>query len=772
MELLELQTNLNFIWVMICAALVFFMQAGFMCLEAGLAAAKHSINVAIKNLADFVLAAILFWMVGFGLMFGHSHEGWFGWSDFFMHVDNHWELAFFVFQSVFVGTAATIDSGAIAGRAKFLTYLIISAIISAVIYPVFGHWAWGGLFYDQAGWLELRGFKDFAGSTVVHSVGGWMALVGVIVVGPRIGKYDENGKARKLAPHSMTMAVLGAFILFFGWFGFNCGSTLEASSDIAPVAINTVLAACFSCVSASVISWMFSPLKRPEVEMVTNGLLAGLVAITAGCAFVDTSGAMWIGLIAGVIVYVAAEFIEKVARFDDVVGAIAVHGICGAWGTLAVGFFILPEFLGDLTRWDQIEIQLIGIVACFVWTFGVGFIVVKTIDITTGGMRVSREDEIMGLNVAEHGFRMSHLDAIEAMHYITQTGDLTKRVDVEIGTEMGEVAITFNGMLDKIGEVIQVTQNIAQGDLTRTVEPKSDKDILGHSVHSMVESLRSFVNRVESVSTTLGSSMNELTESSRDLNLSNQDLSRSIQDVVDNVSQAMELTTHMDEKATQGAKSISKTTTDLEAICQFLKQLTKDIMMLGSGSEQISEFSSRIQKIAFQTNLLSLNASIEAARAGIHGKGFAVVADEVKVLSDSSGRAAYEITQLVEMIKRCTEEAMTGATQSEQANTELSEHTIGELNQSFGNISSAVSDMVSMMDKIQQATRAQDESSRTTQDAVSRIASIGEQMNESAQQLLDVLTFFQKGTSSAPIEVTDEPYDVMLEMEAPLALEV
>ena len=745
MEAAQLQTHLNFAWVMMCAALVFFMQAGFMCLEAGLAAAKHSINVAIKNLADFVVAAILFWMLGFGIMFGPSQDGLFGWGEFFISVDDPWKLAFFVFQAVFVGTAATIDSGAIAGRAKFRTYLIISAIISVLIYPVFGHWAWGGLFHEQAGWLEAMGFKDFAGSTVVHSVGGWMALVGVIIVGPRIGKFKADGTPRKLAPHNMTLAVLGAFILFFGWFGFNAGSTLEVTPDIAPITMNTMLAACFACASASALSWATSPLKRPEVEMITNGLLGGLVAITAGCAFVDTTGAMWIGLGAGGIVFVAIEAMEKVFRLDDVVGAVAVHGFCGAWGTLAVGFFILPVHLGELSRWDQILVQGLGVLTCFVWTFGVGFVVVKLIDLTTGGMRVSKEDELAGLNVAEHGFRMSHLDAIEAMHYITETGDLSRRVEVEIGTEMGDVAVTFNTMLDKIEDVAKVTGNIAQGDLSATVQPKSKDDLLGNSVNNMVQSLRGFVDRIDSVSSGLSTSVESLDASGNALFASNRELSASIDEVVGSVASAMQMVDVMTTHAEEGSGSVHRTTADLGAIGELLKELATNINILVQGSGQIGEFTDRISQIASQTNLLALNAAIEAARAGSDGRGFSVVADEVKKLSESSGQAAHEIVMLVDEIQRHTASAMKGAEQGEASSKALTENTVRLLSESFEKISSSVFKMVSMMQSIEAATQRQNQSSKMAEAAVEGMAEIGVKMRQGAEQLLEVLTFFKCG---------------------------
>ncbi len=226
-QLAALQVNLNYVWILASAALVFLMQGGFLCLEAGMSQAKHSINVAVKNVADFVMAVTAFWVLGFAVMFGKSYNSLLGTSDFLISVDDPWRTVFFVFQAVFVGTAATIVAGAVAGRTRFSSYLILSVLISAIIYPIFGHWAWGSLFHsDQQGWLESLGFIDFAGSSVVHSVGGWVALAGVIVIGPRLGRFDEDGTAHRIQPHNMTLAFLGLFILFFGWFGFNGGSTL------------------------------------------------------------------------------------------------------------------------------------------------------------------------------------------------------------------------------------------------------------------------------------------------------------------------------------------------------------------------------------------------------------------------------------------------------------------------------------------------------------------------------------------------------------------
>lgn len=485
----QAQVNENFVWVLICAALVFTMQFGFMYLEAGLAQAKHTINVAIKNLSDFVVSVMVFWLFGFGLMFGTSWGGLVGGSDFLISVQDKWMAAFFVFQVVFVGTAATINSGAVAGRTKFSSYLVLSALISGLIYPLFGHWAWGGLLLDQAGWLEALGFKDFAGSTVVHPVGGWVALAGIMVVGPRIGKFKKDGTPNKIPPYSLPEAVMGTMILFFGWFGFNCGSTLEATPEIASIGMTTVLAACFAAASSTALSWIFSENKRPEVESICNGVLGGLVGITAGCAFVDASSAMIIGLVSGVVVYYSTILIERVFKLDDVVGAVAVHGFCGVWGTVAVGLFDMKEGLFSGGGFTLLGVQTLGVVVCFAWTFGVAYLVIKLIDKFIG-MRVSREDEERGLNIAEHGAKMSWYDTIMTMQDIVKTGDLRKRVDVEHGTEAGAVAIACNSMLHDMQQTADVARRVAGGDLSQSIAPKGEHDVLGQAVARMVASLR------------------------------------------------------------------------------------------------------------------------------------------------------------------------------------------------------------------------------------------------------------------------------------------
>ncbi len=395
----QVQIHANYLWTLVAAALVFFMQAGFAMVEAGFTRAKNAINIMMKNMMDFSIGSLIFWAVGFGLMFGATTNGFYGTTDFFLSEwkgpdGDQWILAFWMFQVVFAGTAATIVSGAMAERTKFVAYLCYSAFICGVIYPIFGSWAWGSLFHGN-GWLEKLGFIDFAGSTVVHSVGAWCALAGAIILGPRTGKYGPKGEVRAIPGHNIPLAALGVFILWLGWFGFNPGSTTTADTSIAMIFVNTNQAAAAGALAAMIVSWML--FKKPEIGMTLNGALAGLVAITAGCANVAPSSAIIIGLVAGILVVLSVLFIDHKLKIDDPVGAVSVHGVCGAWGTLAAALFNMG---GTSTK--MITTQLIGIGACFVWAFGTALILFKAIDIIVG-LRVSVEEELEGLDITEHG---------------------------------------------------------------------------------------------------------------------------------------------------------------------------------------------------------------------------------------------------------------------------------------------------------------------------------------------------------------------------------
>ena len=411
----EVTRGLNTSWVLITAFLVFFMQAGFAFVEAGLTRSKNTTNILMKNLMDFVMGTLAFWAVGFGLMFGTSNGGLFGASNFFIgsggdDIVGLPALSFWLFQLVFAGTAATIVSGAMAERTKFSAYLIYSLIISLLIYPIFGHWVWGGGWLwtlgDSTGLAPGGGFRDFAGSSVVHSVGGWAALMGAILLGPRIGRFGKDGRANFIPGHSISLFALGIFILWLGWFGFNPGSQLAISGGnadaVALVAANTNIAGAAGALTALLAAWARG--GKPDVAAAMNGVLAGLVAITAPCAYVTPFDAVIIGAIAGPIVVFGNLFIEKL-KIDDPVGAIPVHLMNGIWGTLAVGLFSSQNGVTGLFAGGgagQLIIQLIGVVACGAWVAGTAFVLFFAIKKTVG-LRVSTHEEMVGLDILEHG---------------------------------------------------------------------------------------------------------------------------------------------------------------------------------------------------------------------------------------------------------------------------------------------------------------------------------------------------------------------------------
>lgn len=402
----------DFLWMLVAGFLVFFMQAGFAMVETGLTRAKNAGNIIMKNLMDFSVGSLAFFTIGWAIMYGKSVGGVFGFSDFFLRsadpssVSGLWVYADWFFQVVFAATAATIVSGAMAGRTKFSGYLIYSAFICLIIYPISGHWIWNG-----DGWLAKMGMIDFAGSTVVHSVGGWAALVGAMVLGPRIGKYAKDGKPRAIAGHNLPLAALGVFILWFGWFGFNPGSTLGWSNQIGHIAVTTNLAAAAGAVLAMITVWIMN--GKPDVSMSLNGALAGLVAITAPCSVVSPASAIAIGAIGGLLVVLSVEFFDKKLKIDDPVGAISVHGVNGAWGTLAVGLFSQAKF-ADTAGYGpvnglffggglgQLGIQALGVFSVLIWVLfasGILFLAIKF----TIGLRVSKEEEMKGLDISEHG---------------------------------------------------------------------------------------------------------------------------------------------------------------------------------------------------------------------------------------------------------------------------------------------------------------------------------------------------------------------------------
>jgi len=425
-QLDSLNVGLDSIWVIIAAFLVFFMNAGFALVESGFCRRKNAVNILAKNLIVFGIATVAYWAIGFAFMFGDSGgNNLIGLAGFFLGGEDNspaigdaykgvfpglsWTSipleAKFLFQLVFAATAATIVSGAVAERIKFIAFLIFSFLLVGIAYAVTGHWIWGG------GWLADMGFYDFAGSTVVHSVGGWAALIGAAVVGPRLGRYTEDGRARAIPGHNMGFATLGCLILWLGWFGFNPGSTMDANPRlIAHIALTTNMAAATGGIAATAVAWLY--LGKPDLSMIINGILAGLVSITAACAFVSMTSAAIIGAIAGVIVVFAVGFFDSL-KIDDPVGATSVHLVCGAFGTLCLGIFSQADAFGAAPApkmglffgggFEQLMYQAIGVAAVGGFTVAFSFIAWYAIAAVTGGIRVHAEEEVKGLDISEHG---------------------------------------------------------------------------------------------------------------------------------------------------------------------------------------------------------------------------------------------------------------------------------------------------------------------------------------------------------------------------------
>ena len=458
-----LRSNIDTLWVIDCAILVFIMQAGFMCMETGLSRHKNSINVALKNAADFGVSVVIFWIFGFGLMFGTTYNGFFGTDLFFFKTDKAEYMTYFVFQAMFVATAATIISGAVAERMKFNGYLIMTVLATGIIYPIVGHWAWSSSYlsnYDTAvnqllvatrtikttGWLSDLGFVDFAGSTIVHSVGGWIALAAVLILGPRIGKYSDANKG-KFTGSSFPLAVLGTLILWFGWFGFNGGSNGAMDDAVPLILINTFLAAAFGLLTGLTISYF--KFKKPDPFYVILGPLAGLVAITAGCNSMTSVMSIFVGIVGAIIAIIVNEILNKY-EIDDVVGAVPVHLAAGIWGTLAVGLFGDLSILDTgLDRFSQIKVQIIGVLSIGAFTFMTSFLLLGLFN-KFYPLRVSPVQEELGLNIAEHNAVSVEHDLISILDKQSETGDLKIRGPQDPFTAGGVIGLYYNKLMSKL----------------------------------------------------------------------------------------------------------------------------------------------------------------------------------------------------------------------------------------------------------------------------------------------------------------------------------
>ncbi|WP_419904907.1 ammonium transporter [Kiloniella sp.] len=446
-------------WIIICSLFVFLMQPGFTALETGFTRSKNAINVAMKNLCDFLLSSLIFWVIGFGLMFGATYQGFWGTSNFF----NNWQnenldqVAFFIFQTAFCATAATLTSGAIAERMRFKSFLYMIILLAAVVYPVFGHWAW-----NVSGWLNTQGFYDFAGSTVVHSLAGWVALAAVILVGPRIGRFNENGSPRHIPGSNISVSALGFLLIWVGWLGFNGGSVGKFSPDVGLIIINTIIGGAAG--GATIIAY-FHGYKRQIItpDLLINGALAGLVAVTASANVISPFSACLIGAMAA-IAMLGCHWLLLKKQIDDAIGVIPVHLAGGILGTLCVPFFADPELASgipslNVSIFEQVIVQFMGIVVCGLWAFGITYSVLYLIN-RVSPLRVDIRGEIKGLNVVEHGATTEILDFLNSLDEIEKSTDLSVRVPVEPFTEIGQIAEKYNVVMSRLQNTSAKTDSI------------------------------------------------------------------------------------------------------------------------------------------------------------------------------------------------------------------------------------------------------------------------------------------------------------------------
>ena len=730
MDAANVQSNLDLVWIMVCAALVMFMQAGFTALESGLTQAKNSINVAIKNITDFIISVLIFWAVGYALMFGESSGGFFGTSGFGLSgMTEASDFASFAFQATFAGTAATIVSGAVAERTKFLAYVVIAVFTICVIYPVSGHWIW-----NSDGWLAQKGMIDFAGSTVVHSLGAWVGLAGAIVVGPRLGVFGKEGKVNKIQGHSLVLAVVGVLILWFGWFGFNGGSTLSGDASIAKIIANTMLAAGASGLSCFFISMALHERREVNVEKLLNGVVGGLVAITAGCVVVEPVGAVVIGLIAGTVLYAAEWIILNVLRVDDPVNVVAAHGICGALGTILLVFFASESALVNGSVMDQLLVQLTGVAAVFVWGFGLGYLAFSLMK-AFGALRVPPEDEERGLNVSEHGASSSLLDMQEAMQMIMEDGDLTRRVKVERGSEYERIAAIFNLFLSSYEKAIGDIK-LASGELSRYAQAMS---VASHELESGVINQKAQSLQITAAITQLSAAVKQLAASVRETS---------------------EQTQEATLQSSNGHELVKNSIRDIHALAERISAVYDVTEQVESETAAITGILETIEGVSEQTNLLALNAAIEAARAGEAGRGFAVVADEVRALSQQTQGYTRTIQETITQLQNRVQDAVTlvrsGHQLADSSVTTVSSSgdafaaintMVHAINHSSVEIATVAEQQSQIANEVDQNIRQIDQVVQQTADEVHALNGLGQSIESLANELNASVSGYSVGAS-------------------------
>jgi Amt family ammonium transporter len=679
---------LDYVWLVIAALLVATMRIGFLFLEAGMVRSKNSINVAMKNFTDFIVACLCFALVGFAFMFGPSHGGLFGWSSdlTLASFSGAGIVAFFFFQVMFCGTAATIVSGAVAERMRFSAYLIFTALLAAVVYPIAGHWSWGSLLADTGqGWLEALGFVDFAGSTTVHLVGGVAALSIVMAIGPRIGRFTEDGTAVRIQGHSPVLTASGALLLWIGWFGFNAGGAAAGTAAFEQILLNTLMAGAAGGIASLLVGRYLEGYY--VYDRSTNGVLAGLVGITAGCATATTLGAILTGIVASLGAMAVQALIERRWKLDDAVGAVPVHAAGGAIGTLCVGFAAAPGTLSH-DMWTQAGVQLLGVVAVGGFTFLCCYPFARIFH-HFGLLRVTPQEEMAGLNEAEHHTRLGTADLQAVlMQLVNGQGGLDSRVSTEAGAESEGLGRAFNQLLEKLeteqtmlNEQLMATHAKAELEFTRRERAEIERAIVeeqrlradaraaGRRAEQLEAVLTSFDRTIAKAIETVMQAASALNSTADALSTEAETTDHRAIAASENAREALNRSIAVASATEQMSQSVREIAGQMNLMRQVAvdtaetgKNGMKLFVTLNESAAQISQIVDFIKTMAKQTNLLALNAGIEAARAGDAGLGFAVVASEVKGLAQQTSEAAGNIMAWINDVTGAINEAMSAMT--------------------------------------------------------------------------------------------------------------
>ena len=732
-------------WVLVASALVFMMQIGFLFLEGGLVRSKNSINVAQKNLVDLVVSVALFGIIGYMFMFGADLFGFIGMDGNLMLFsgDSEAALSFLIFQAMFCGTAATIVSGAVAERLTFSAYLVLVAVIAALVYPIFGHWAWGKLLFPgNTAWLADLGFIDFAGSTVVHSIGAWSGLAAVVIMGPRIGRFLEDGTVGRIASHNTVLASAGTLILFIGWFGFNGGSALTMDAPVGHIILNTLAAGVFGGLSGTFLSRMKEGIWRPEGLI--NGVLGGLVAVTAGCMVLTTQGALLVGLVGGMVAVSGVWLLLKL-KIDDPVGAIPVHGFAGVFGTIALALLAPEQHLAAGSRFAQIGVQMLGAGAAFVWAFGGVWIVLKLLS-SVMPLRVTAEQELAGLNTAEHGETLGTGRLQELlMELAVGDADLSARLEVDRGDEAGELADLFNRLMArleqdnirrrflddqnrdadtvrrnadarrqeseqeiiaKIAEVIAAVQDKRLNNRVDLGAQMGTLKSIGDGVNGLLDTLSGLIRSIGSSVDDLSGAAEQQATGSRQLAVSANQQHQQMASLRQSLG-GFQADSNSISTATQGATTAVGEAVAASRSSQDAAAVAVDaVNRMEVTAAEALKIIDHINEIAFQTNILAINAAIEASSAGKAGQSFGVIATEVRGLASQVGSLADEAGKLLNSSMETVQESVKAISKASTTLDGVSERaergmrSVAEIAETAKRQSAQCNDLMDAIDRI------------------------------------------------------------------------